>query len=274
MLRVVCGARGALVAASLRTSAAQAVRTQATNAGPTLLELVKQLRKETNAGIADCKEALVAANQDITKAKLILQEQAKKTAAKKAARQALEGQIVAALDADGSRGLLLELNCETDFAAKDGAFITVARDVAKAALAAPKSALPANTRVLDKAALGVRSGSGWRWQWQWQWCSSSCRVAAAACRSECRGCQCRQCRSSDRAAHLPPPRERPAPSRTPLRLSSCVRSVTVLVARRRSLTRRAMALVSASSTPRCTTPSTLVRSLIGSVLMIWSLIAP
>ncbi len=88
-------------------------------AGPTLLELVKQLRKETSAGIADCKDALVEAQHDVGKAKLILQEKAKKTAAKKAARQALEGVVVAHVHGQpASQALLLELNCETDFAAK------------------------------------------------------------------------------------------------------------------------------------------------------------
>lgn len=96
-----------------------AARALSTNAGPTLLELVKQLRKETSAGIADCKDALVEANHDVAKAKLILQGKAKKTAAKKAARQAMEGVVLAHVDGQPpNKALLLELNCETDFAAK------------------------------------------------------------------------------------------------------------------------------------------------------------
>src|SRR4051812_21010463 len=94
-----------------------AVRATRRLAAPTLLELVKQLRKETNAGIADCREALVSAGLDVARAKVLLQEKAQQTAAKKAVRVAAEGVVAAAVRGDARRAVLLELNCETDFAA-------------------------------------------------------------------------------------------------------------------------------------------------------------
>lgn len=129
------------------------------NAGPSLLELVKQLRKETSAGIADCKDALVEAGHDLAKAKLILQEKAKKTAAKKAARQALEGVVLGDVSADGTRAVVLELNCETDFAAKDANFVSAARDISRALTGERLAALAtaAGSTDLDRARVLVRT---------------------------------------------------------------------------------------------------------------------
>jgi len=105
--------------------------------GPSLLELVKILRKETNAGVSDCREALVECHKDLEKAKVWLLKKSKKIAAKKRDRIAQEGGITVALDE--KHAVILELNCETDFAAKESYFTSVARNIAAVILQAANS---------------------------------------------------------------------------------------------------------------------------------------
>jgi elongation factor Ts len=93
-------------------------------------EDVKQLRAQTGAGIMDCKRALTESDGDYEKAVLFLREKGLSTAAKKAGRVAREG-IVTSYIHHGSRlGVLLELNCETDFVARTNDFQQLARDIA------------------------------------------------------------------------------------------------------------------------------------------------
>jgi len=93
-------------------------------------EDVKRLRDQTGAGIMDCKRALEASEGDYERAALFLREQGLSTAAKKAGRAALEG-IVTSYIHHGSRlGVLLELNCETDFVARTDDFQQLAREIA------------------------------------------------------------------------------------------------------------------------------------------------
>jgi elongation factor Ts len=93
-------------------------------------EDVKRLREQTGAGIMDCKRALEGTGGDYEKAVLWLREKGLSTAAKKAGRVAREG-IVASYIHHGSRlGVLLELNCETDFVARTDDFQQLARDIA------------------------------------------------------------------------------------------------------------------------------------------------
>ncbi len=93
-------------------------------------EDVKKLREQTGAGIMDCKRALEESGGDYDKAILWLREKGLSTAAKKAGRVAREG-IVASYIHHGSRlGVLLELNCETDFVARTDDFQQLARDLA------------------------------------------------------------------------------------------------------------------------------------------------
>ncbi len=93
-------------------------------------EDVKQLREQTGAGIMDCKRALEASGGDVDKAILWLREKGLSTAAKKAGREAREG-IVTSYIHHGSRlGVLLELNCETDFVARTDDFQQLAREIA------------------------------------------------------------------------------------------------------------------------------------------------
>src|SRR3712207_2989820 len=93
-------------------------------------EDVKRLRESTGAGIMDCKRALEESGGDYEKAALWLREKGLSTAAKKAGRAAREG-IVASYIHHGARlGVLLELNCETDFVARTDDFQGLARDIA------------------------------------------------------------------------------------------------------------------------------------------------
>jgi len=93
-------------------------------------EDVKRLREQTGAGIMDCKRALEESGGDYEKAALFLREKGLSTAAKKAGRVAREG-IVTSYIHHGSRlGVLLELNCETDFVARTDDFQQLARELA------------------------------------------------------------------------------------------------------------------------------------------------
>lgn len=93
-------------------------------------EDVKRLREQTGAGIMDCKRALEESGGDYDKAVLWLREKGLSTAAKKAGREAREG-IVTSYIHHGSRlGVLLEVNCETDFVARTDDFQQLARDIA------------------------------------------------------------------------------------------------------------------------------------------------
>lgn len=96
---------------------------------------VKELRDRTNAGMMECKGALKETDGDIEAAIKFLRERGSIKAAKKADREAKEGLITAQLSADGKSGILLELNCETDFVAKNDNFGSYLSDVATAVAA-------------------------------------------------------------------------------------------------------------------------------------------
>lgn len=91
---------------------------------------VKELREKTGAGIMDCKNALTEANGDIEKAIVILRERGLAKAAKKQSRVATEGVIEAYVHGDGRIGVLVEVNCETDFVARNEEFRRFAKDIA------------------------------------------------------------------------------------------------------------------------------------------------
>lgn len=97
--------------------------------------LVKELRDRTGAGMMDSKKALVEANGDIELAIDNMRKSGQAKAAKKAGRVAAEGIIVTRISNDGKYGVIVELNCETDFVAKDAGFVAFGNDVADAALA-------------------------------------------------------------------------------------------------------------------------------------------
>jgi elongation factor Ts len=93
-------------------------------------ELVKQLRERTGAGMMDCKKALTEANGDMEKAIEVLREKGLAAAAKKSGRIAAEGLVEAYIHGDGRIGVLVEVNIETDFAAKNEEFKGFVKDVA------------------------------------------------------------------------------------------------------------------------------------------------
>ena len=94
------------------------------------LEMIKELRERTSAGINDCKKALAETNGDIDKAADFLREKGLAAAAKKAGRIASEGIVESYIHAGGRIGVLLEVNCETDFVAKNEVFRNFVKDVA------------------------------------------------------------------------------------------------------------------------------------------------
>jgi len=93
-------------------------------------ELVKTLREQTGAGFMDCKRALVEADGDLEKATRILREKGLAAAAKKAGRDAREGLISSYIHTGGRVGVLIEVNCETDFVARTDEFQKLVRDLA------------------------------------------------------------------------------------------------------------------------------------------------
>ena len=93
-------------------------------------KLVKELRERTNAGFSDCRAALVGANGDLDKAVDVLRKKGQAAAAKKATREATEGLIGHYIHAGGRIGVIVEINCESDFVARTEAFQNLCHDVA------------------------------------------------------------------------------------------------------------------------------------------------
>lgn len=95
---------------------------------------VNKLRKTTGAGMMDCKKALVEAEGNFDKAIEVLRKKGQKVAAKRADRESSEGAVIAKTNADASKGVIVSLNCETDFVAKNDGFVQLAHELAEAAL--------------------------------------------------------------------------------------------------------------------------------------------
>jgi len=103
------------------------------------IELIKQLRDETGAGLADCNKAVAEAAGDVDKARRILREKGLAKAAKKASRTATDGAIGSYIHPGAKIGVLIEVNCETDFVAKTDEFQALVKDLAmQVAAAAPR----------------------------------------------------------------------------------------------------------------------------------------
>ena len=94
------------------------------------MELIKDLRQRTGAGVVDCKTALQEGGGDTEKAIEYLRRKGLATAAKKAARVAADGLVSSYIHAGGKIGVLVEVNCETDFVAKTEGFQAFVKDVA------------------------------------------------------------------------------------------------------------------------------------------------
>lgn len=95
---------------------------------------VNKLRTITGAGMMDCKKALVEAEGDFDKAIEILRKKGQKVAANRSDRESSEGAVIAAVNADSTVGVVVSLNCETDFVGKNEGFIKLATDLAQQAL--------------------------------------------------------------------------------------------------------------------------------------------
>jgi elongation factor Ts len=105
-------------------------------------EMVRKLREETGAGMMDCKNALVEAKGDVESAREILRKKGLASAAKKAGRSANDGMVGTYIHPGAKVGVLVEVNCETDFVAKTPDFQNLVKDVAMhIAAASPAAAL-------------------------------------------------------------------------------------------------------------------------------------
>ena len=98
---------------------------------------VMALREKTGAGLIDCKRALGESNGDMEEAVSILRKKGVATAAKKSGRSASEGMIAQAISEDRSKGILVEVNCETDFVAKNDDFVDFSNEIANELLSSP-----------------------------------------------------------------------------------------------------------------------------------------
>src|SRR6201992_4239861 len=114
---------------------------------------VNKLRQETGAGMMDCKKALTETNGDFEAAKDFLRKKGAKIAAARQDRDSNEGVVIARTSADGKRGVIIELNCETDFVAKNAEFIGFANTIAD--LAVEKN--PADLEALNKLSIDVEN---------------------------------------------------------------------------------------------------------------------
>ncbi len=91
---------------------------------------VKELRERTGAGMMECKSALVETDGDVEKAIALIRERGQATAAKKAGREAREGVVASYIHAGGRLGVLIEVNSETDFVARNDEFQKLVRELA------------------------------------------------------------------------------------------------------------------------------------------------
>src|SRR4030043_1348820 len=114
---------------------------------------VVKLRKSTGAGMMDCKKALLEADGNFEKAIEIIRKKGQLVASKRADREANEGVVLAKVSSDKKTGVIIVLNSETDFVAKNQSFISFAESILDLALAK----LPSNLEELKKSGLGERT---------------------------------------------------------------------------------------------------------------------
>jgi elongation factor Ts len=103
-------------------------------------EMVRQLREQTGAGMMDCKSALVEANGDAAAARDILRKKGLAAAARKASRAATEGVVASYIHPGAKVGVLVEVNCETDFVARTPEFQQLVKDISMHVAAASPAA--------------------------------------------------------------------------------------------------------------------------------------
>lgn len=123
--------------------------------------VVKALREKTNAGMMDCKRALTEAGGNIEKAEALLRQKGIASAGKKASRHAKEGAVVSFIQPSGKTGVLVEINCETDFVAKNDIFTKFVKEITAEIAASGADSVPAllesagSTGVLFKDAIAA-----------------------------------------------------------------------------------------------------------------------
>jgi len=123
-------------------------------------ELVKQLRDKTSAGMMDCKKALVEAKGDLAAAETLLRKKGAASASKKAGREAKEGVIGSYIHVGDKVGVLVEINCETDFVARNESFRAFVKDVTlQVAAATPlyvkRDEVPASVLAVERDVAGA-----------------------------------------------------------------------------------------------------------------------
>ncbi|TYO97906.1 translation elongation factor Ts [Desulfallas thermosapovorans] len=126
--------------------------------------MVKELREKSGAGMMDCKKALLATEGDMDKAIDFLREKGLASAAKKSGRITAEGLVESYIHAGGKIGVLLEVNCETDFVAKTDEFKALVRDIAMQVAAArpqyvAREEVPADIVAKEKAILAAQAAN-------------------------------------------------------------------------------------------------------------------
>jgi elongation factor Ts len=114
---------------------------------------VNKLRQQTGAGMMDCKKALTETNGDFEAAIDFLRKKGAKVAASRQDRESNEGVVIARTSADGKRGVIIELNCETDFVAKNAEFIAFANQIANEAV----ENKPADIEALSNLSIDVEN---------------------------------------------------------------------------------------------------------------------
>jgi len=135
-----------------------------------MIDLVKKLREKTNAGIVACQKALRESGGDIDKAVEILRKQGVALASKKAGRAAKEGRIESYIHLGGGKiGVLVEINCESDFVARNDDFRAFAKDVAMQVAASnplylnredvPEAAIKKETEIIKAQLTGKPAGA-------------------------------------------------------------------------------------------------------------------
>jgi len=115
---------------------------------------VNKLRQQTGAGMMDCKKALTETNGDFEAAIDFLRKKGAKVAASRQDRESNEGVVIARSSADGKFGVIIELNCETDFVAKNAEFVAFGNQIANAAV----EAKPASLEELNALAIDTETG--------------------------------------------------------------------------------------------------------------------
>lgn len=119
---------------------------------------VAKLRNTTGAGMMDCKKALTEAEGDFEKAIEVLRKKGQKVAANRADRESTEGAVIAKVNSDNTKGVIIALNCETDFVAKNDDFVKLAHELAELAvgktkdqfLAADYKGIPVSEKLVEQ----------------------------------------------------------------------------------------------------------------------------